>query len=191
MWGIICALPTEKKNNKALFKSNPDAQSDISKTEGYGYGNSFQVVYDDVNTLSVFGELKVDISEKFSLGMNAEFLSYSTDVEQEAWNLPELKATLFSDFSITEKIYGGASLFYVGERQDNLVKAGIFGTAINTLETLDAYLDANVHFGYRVDERLSVFVKGSNLLSDNYERWLNYPVQGIQGLLGATYKFDW
>ena len=56
---------------------------------------------------------------------------------------------------------------------------------------LDAYLDANVHLGYRVDERLSIFAKGSNLLSDNYERWFNYPVQGIQGLLGATYKFDW
>ncbi|WP_432410171.1 TonB-dependent receptor [Rasiella sp. SM2506] len=180
-----------KEDNKALFKSNPDGQSNTSMTEGYGYGNSFQVVYDDVNTLSVFGELKVDVSETFSLGVNAEFLSYTTDAQQEAWNLPELKATLFSNFSITEKIYGGASLFYVGERQDNFVKAGIFGTNINRIETLDAYLDANVHLGYRVNERLAIFAKGSNLLSDNYERWLNYPVQGIQGLLGATYKFDW
>lgn len=180
-----------KEDDKALFKNNPDTQSDTSMTEGYGYGNSFQVVYDDVNTLSIFGELKVDVSETFSLGVNAEYLSYSTIAEQEAWNLPELKATLFSNFSITEKIYGGASLFYVGERQDTLFKSGAFGTNIDTVETLDAYLDANVHLGYRVNERLSIFAKGSNLLSDNYERWLNYPVQGIQGLLGATYKFDW
>lgn len=180
-----------KEDNKALFKNNPDIQSDTSTTEGYGFGNSFQVVYDDVNTLSVFGELKVDVSEKFSLGVNAEFFSYSTDVEQEAWNLPELKATLFSNFSITEKIYGGASLFFVGERQDSFFKGGIFSNSPPIVVTLDAYLDANLHFGYRVDERLSIFIKGSNLLSDNYERWLNYPVQGIQGLLGATYKFDW
>jgi hypothetical protein len=180
-----------KEDNRAFFKNNPDVQSDTSITEGYGFGNSFQVVYDAMNTLSVFGELKVDVSEQFSLGVNAEFLSYSTDVEQEAWNLPELKATLFSNFSITEKIYGGASLFYVGERQDNLVKLGILNRSIDSVETLDAYLDANVHLGYRVDERLSIFAKGSNLLSDTYEKWLNYPVQGIQGLLGATYKFDW
>lgn len=180
-----------KEDNKALFKNNPDVQSDTSMTEGYGYGNSFQVVYDAINTLSIFGELKVDVSEKFSLGVNAEFFSYNTDVEQEAWNLPELKATLFSNFSITEKIYGGASLFYVGERQDSFFKTGIFSNTPPTTVTLDAYLDANVHVGYRVDERFSIFAKGSNLLSDNYERWFNYPVQGIQGLLGATYKFDW
>tara|TARA_A100000171_G_scaffold51983_1_gene68339 strand:- start:500 stop:2284 length:1785 start_codon:yes stop_codon:yes gene_type:complete len=180
-----------KEDNKALFKNNPDVQSDTSMTEGYGYGNSFQVVYDAINTLSIFGELKVDVSEKFSLGVNAEFFSYNTDVEQEAWNLPELKATLFSNFSITEKFYGGASLFYVGERQDSFFKTGIFSNTPPNTVTLDAYLDANVHVGYRVDERLSIFAKGSNLLSDNYERWFNYPVQGIQGLLGATYKFDW
>ncbi len=180
-----------REDNKTLFRNNPDVQSDTSTTEGYGYGNSFQVVYDDVNTFSVFGELKVDVSEQFSLGVNAEFFSYTTELEEEAWNLPQLKATLFSNFSITEKIYGGASLFYVGERQDSFFKGGFFGSTPPTTVTLDAYLDANIHLGYRVNERLSVFAKGSNLLSDNYEKWLNYPVQGIQGLLGATYKFDW
>lgn len=180
-----------KEDAKALLKNNPDVQSDTSMTEGYGYGNSFQVVYDAINTLSIFGEVKVDVSEQFSLGVNAEFFSYTTDVEEEAWNLPELKATLFSNFSITEKIYGGASLFFVGERQDSFFKGGTFGNTPPTIVTLDAYLDANVHLGYRVNERLSIFAKGSNLLSDNYERWFNYPVQGIQGLLGATYKFDW
>ena len=42
-----------------------------------------------------------------------------------------------------------------------------------------------------VEDALSIFAKGSNLLSDNYEKWLFTPVQGIQGLIGATYKFDW
>jgi hypothetical protein len=177
-----------REENKALFQNNPDIQGGTGTTEGYGYGNSFQVVYDDINTFSVFGELKVDVSEKFSLGVNAEFFSYTTDVQEEAWNLPELRATLFSNFSITEKIYGGASLFYVGERQDAFSQNS---NVVPTAVTLNAYVDANVHFGYRIDERLSIFAKGSNLLSDNYEKWLNYPVQGIQGLLGATYKFDW
>ncbi|QIE59069.1 TonB-dependent receptor [Rasiella rasia] len=180
-----------REESKALFKNNPDLGNGTADLEGYEYGNSFNVVYDNINTLAIFGELKVDVSEKFSLGVNAEFLSYDTEIEAEAWNLPELKATLFSNFSITEEIYGGASLFYVGERTDQYINVGIIGPGLATIETLDAYLDANVHLGYRVNERLSIFAKGSNLLSDNYEKWLNYPVQGIQGLLGATYKFDW
>jgi outer membrane cobalamin receptor len=98
---------------------------------------------------------------------------------------------VFSDFNITEKLYGGASLFYVGERKDLVYNNDPFGNSINQEVTLDGYVDANLHFGYRFTDRLSAFVKGSNLFGDNYEKWLNYPVQGIQGLAGVTYKFDW
>ena len=51
--------------------------------------------------------------------------------------------------------------------------------------------DANVDFGYRFNEKFSFFIKGSNLIGDNYQKWANYKVQGIQVLLGASYKFDW
>ena len=181
-----------KEDDKALFINNPDLGNGTNSLEGYEYGNSFGVTYDDVNTLSVFGELNFAVSETVNLGVSAEFFSYDTTNEAEPWNLPELKATLFSNFNITEKLYGGASLFFVGERMVLLQRSNPpFEALFVSTETLDAYLDANVHLGYRVDERLSIFAKGSNLLGDNYEKWLNYPVQGIQGLLGATYKFDW
>lgn len=170
--------------NRALFQANPRKSAAM---EGYEYGNSFNVVYDDVNTLSVFAELQVAISSDISLGVNAEYVNDNTDTQSEAWNIPDLKASLFSTFNITEQLYGGASIFFVGERKD------LFFGDVSTPEvvTLDGYVDANVHFGYRFTDRLSAFVKGSNLLSDNYQKWMNYPVQGIQALVGATYKFDW
>ncbi len=177
-----------KDENKALFQKN--ALKGLSEDfEGYEYGNSFNVVYDDVNTLSIFGELKVEISDMFSLGVNGTYYSYGTDVQAQPWNLPDFEASVFSNFNITEKLYGGASLFFVGERKDLYTDATFAGLTEEV--TLDAYVDANVHFGYRFTDRLSVFVKGSNLFSDNYEKWMNYPVQGIQGLAGVTYKFDW
>jgi len=170
--------------NRVLFLANPRKSN---AQEGYEHGNSFNVVYDKVNTLSVFAELQVAISSDISLGINADYFNYSTDIQSEAWNLPSLKASVFSTFNITEQFYGGASIFFVGERKD------LFFGDIPTPEvvTLDGYVDANVHFGYRITDRLSAFVKGSNLLSDNYQKWMNYPVQGIQALVGATYKFDW
>jgi len=170
--------------NRVLFLANPRKSN---AQEGYEHGNSFNVVYDEVNTLSVFAELQVAISSDISLGINADYFNYSTDIQSEAWNLPSLKASVFSTFNITEQFYGGASIFFVGERKD------LFFGDIPTPEvvTLDGYVDANVHFGYRITDRLSAFVKGSNLLSDNYQKWMNYPVQGIQALVGATYKFDW
>lgn len=181
-----------QEENKALYVINT-YKGRLPELEGYEHGNSFQIAYDDINTLDVFGELKVEVSEKFTLGINANFYSYSTTNQLEPWNLPDIKASVFSNFNITEKIYGGAAVFYVGERKDffSATQIGIPTVPVNEVVTLDAYIDANIHLGYRVSDRLSIFAKGSNLLSDTYEKWLFTPVQGIQGLLGATYKFDW
>lgn len=169
--------------NKPLFKANP-IYSSGSNEKAYQYGNSFQVVYDEVNTLSVFGELEADITEEVSLGVTVNYSNYKTDLEAQAWNLPSIRASLFSEFDITEELYGGVSIFFVGERKDYDFR--------NAAEVnLDPYVDANVHFGYRITPQFTAFVKGNNLLSDNYTKWIDYPVQGIQVLGGVTYKFDW
>lgn len=170
-----------KENDKSLFILNPSKGMNVG-LEGYEYGNSFAVVYDDITTLSVFGELNLELSENFSLGINGAFNSYDTLNQAEAWNLPEMEASLFSNFNITEKLYGGVSIFYVGERKD------LWST---TVIDLDGYVDANMHLGYRFNDQLSFFIKGSNLFGDDYQKWVNYPVQGIQVLGGASYKFDW
>ena len=174
-----------KDENRALFQAN-FTNLLAPGLEGYEYGNSFNVVYDDINTLAFFAEVNIAVSDVFSLGINGNYYSYNTEFQDEAWNLPDLKASIFSNFNITKQLYGGASIFYVGERKD------LYSDPATTQEvTLDGYVDANLHFGYRFTDQLSAFVKGSNLFGDNYQKWLNFPVQGIQGLVGVTYKFDW
>lgn len=160
---------------KPFFLSNPLA---FTPMEGYEFGNSFGLVYDDVTTLKVFGELITDISSGVSIGLNASYFNYSMEFLPEAYNLPELKATLFANAAFTEKLHANFSLFYVGERETEF-------------KTLDAYVDANLRLSYAINDQLSIFAKGSNLFGDSYEKWLNTPVQGIQALAGATYKFDW
>ncbi|MEP3205642.1 MAG: TonB-dependent receptor [Gilvibacter sp.] len=178
----------KQENNKPFFMQNP-YKGASNGFEGYEFGNSFGLVYDDLSTLSAFGELKVNLNSNTAIGVNATYNNYSTEVLPSAYNLPEFTAGATLDIGFTDKIFAGGSLFFVGERTDVLSD-----TFINTLPvevTLDSYLDANVYANYRINERVSVFVKGSNLLSDNYQKWLNTPVQGLQVLAGATYKFNW
>jgi len=177
----------QSQSAKPLFFKNYDAAS--LRGESYTYGNSFGVVYDDVKTLSFYAELNVDVNRNFRLGIDAEFFDYDTEEQSEAWNLPTMKASLNADYQITEKWYAGANLFYVGERKDS--NRSISNTNLEPIVTLDSYFDANVHAGYRFNERLSAFVKGSNLLNNDYQKWQDFEVQGIQFLAGATYKFDW
>lgn len=180
------------ENRKPLFLLNPQntARND---EKGYYYGNSFQVFYDDIKTIGVFGELNVDVNRNFTLGINAEYFNYNTETDNAAWNLPEITGSLFMDYQIGEKWYTGANLFYVGSREDVATianQSGVPSSFDATMIELDSYFDANAHIGYRYNEQLSIFVKAANIANNNYQRWANYPVQGLQILGGLTYKFD-
>lgn len=172
--------------NKALFRNN-----EITKTnQNYSYGNSFGIVYDNLKTYGVTGEINVDVNRNFKLGLKAEYFNYKTDDEAEAWNLPDVKGSLFLDYQINEHWFAGANLFYVGERKDQffLNDPNIASTPFTV--TLDSYFDANAHVGYHINEQLSVFAKANNIANQGYQRWQNFPVQSAQFLAGATYKFD-
>ncbi len=173
--------------NKALVKANPVL---VGESENYQHGNSFGVVYDDVTTFSVFGEINVDVNRNFTLGIKAEYFNYTTEDEAEAWNLPDFNASLFMDFQIDEHWFAGANLYYVGERMDqSFVLDPLILTNPETI-ILDSYFDANAHIGYRINDRWTAYAKANNIANQDYKRWLNYPVQGIQFLAGAMYKFD-
>lgn len=175
--------------NKPLFVHN---LATVGNREDYAYGNSFDVVYDDVKTFSFFGELNVDVRRNFKLGMNAAVFTYSTENEEEAWNLPDFKASVLADYQITENWFAGANLFFTGERKDReqtIVGGDAFSTPFIT--TVESFVDLNAKLGYRFNDQLSVFARGNNLLGKSYERWENFQVQGLQVLAGATYKFDW
>ncbi len=180
------------ENRKPLFFLNPQNLFRMDE-KGYFYGNSFQVFYDDVKTLGIFGELNIDINRNFTLGVNAEFYDYDTETDNPAWNLPSIKGSLFMDYQINKQWYLGANLFYVGDRDDLVAQAIENATPSEfpaAIVTLDGFFDANVHAGYRFNDQLSVFLKASNIANNNYQRWANFRVQGFQALAGVTYKFD-
>lgn len=166
------------EESKALFKAN---EALGNAAESYQYGNSFGVVYDDVTTFSVAGELNIDVNRNFTLGIKGAYFNYNTDNETEAWNLPDVTGSIFADLQISENWFAGASAMYVGERKDF--------QSMNTI-TLDSYFDANAHVGYKINDQLSVFAKVNNILNQDYQRYLNFPVQGFQAVAGATYQFD-
>ena len=176
------------EKDKALYKNNLAYIAPIDN-EDYFYGNSFGIVYDDVTTLNLFGELNVDVNRDFTLGIKAEYFAYDVDVEEQPWNLPDFKGSLFMDYQIDDHWFMGANLFYNGERKDEFRlsnESTITAERIN----LDSYFDANAHLGYKINEQFSVYAKANNIANQKYQRYLNFPVQGIQFLAGATYKFD-
>lgn len=177
------------EDDRALFASNA---SDVvalpaAELQGFQYGNSFDVVYDNLKTVSFFAELKADFSKSVRFGINGTYYSYSVEDQAEAWNLPEIKVESSLDVDITEKWYAGAKVFFVGDRKDRN-----FGTFTDDAYVVDlkSYFDLNAHVGYKYSERLTGFLKLNNIAGQDYQKWANYPVQGFQFLAGASYKFN-
>lgn len=170
---------------KALYKNNEISVG----SEDYMYGNSYGIVYDDVTTLGFSGELNVAVNRNFTLTLKGDYFSYTTDEEEEAWNLPDFRSSLFLDYQISEHWFAGANVFYVGERKDYFFYPNL-ASPVAEVVTLDSFFDANAHVGYHINDQFSVFARVNNIANNEYQRWQNYPVQGFQALAGATYKFD-
>ncbi|PWA08507.1 TonB-dependent receptor [Flavobacterium laiguense] len=176
--------------NCALFVSND--YNEKSTNANYAFGNSLSVVYDDMKTIRFYGELKADLTKGVTVGVDATFSSYYNKIQSEAWNLPAIELNSTLDFAITEKWFAGVNLFYVGERKDQQSNTDIVYIVAPDFVpiTLDSYLDLNANVRFKYNERFTAFLKANNITNNGYQKWLNYPVQGFQVLLGANCKFD-
>jgi hypothetical protein len=181
------------EQNKALIAYNSPFVI-FNNDQSYANGNSFSVLYDQVNTLSISGEFNANLSPKVALGLQGVFNSYQTDVQESAWNLPNFTFTTSLDAKITEKWSTALEIFLVGDRKDLVITqndALLFPPVFTKNEvTLKSYFDTNFSLYYKHNDRWSGFAKANNFLNQNYQMWYNYPVQTFQIVLGANYKFD-
>ncbi|MDM1044774.1 TonB-dependent receptor [Myroides sp. 1354] len=180
-----------KENDKALFISTPYS-SNVNRMN-YLYGNAMDVVYAEVETFNLFGELRFDLDNTVIMGIRGEYNHYKSNAG-EAWGLPDFKVGADVLINFTDQWFAGVDLQYVGERKDWFVDQG-YGTDAAVMpksmeRKVDGYADLSLKVGYRPTKNWTVFLKGNNLLNENYNQWGSFKSQGIQVMGGAIYKFD-
>lgn len=148
-------------------------------TQPYQLGNSFTAGYDDVDVISVKGNLESKFLEKLTGGVSLEFNSYSTNVAAEAWNLPSFILGTYTNYA-HQKFNSQLGINFIGARKDVV---GIETTDI------DGFLDVNLKANYAITDQLYVHANLYNVLNNQYQTYLNYQVQGFQALGGLSYKF--
>ncbi|MFT6699142.1 MAG: hypothetical protein ACJAVD_000632 [Porticoccaceae bacterium] len=182
------------EEDKPFFIRNNSKSDGINNSsngvslKGYEYGNSFNVVYDDVKTTSIFAELEYDFTNRITFASNIQFNDFKLKNQTEAWNSPTLQTTFTGKYK-SNKWYATSSVFYVNERKDLLYSTS-FPSSTNGFQTLKSFVDININGGYHFSDQFSVFLKLNNFLNNNYQRFSNFNVQGFQALAGISYKFD-
>ena len=154
----------------------------------YEYANTFYTQYGDLSTFTFGGSASVDLNSQFNLTLNGQFMSYDVtngdSFDNVASQLPSFTADVVGNYDITDKWNIGTTLYFVGERD-------VFRTGGTTsTETLDSFVDLNLDINYKINPKLTAFLRGHNLTGGNYQYYLDTPVQNLQVLGGAVYKFD-
>ena len=169
------------ENDKALYQKLGNLNFG-TEASNFGYNNAFGYVYADVNTGTLSGDLNYSVTDSYGISLSASFSTYNTKGQEEAWNLPQIKTSLHGNYNFNEKLNFETSIFFIGTRKD-------FDHITNSIVDVDSIFDVNIGANYSITENWKAFIKGNNITNQNYERWLGYPVQSAQGLVGIRYLF--
>ena len=182
------------EEDKPLFlrnNSKSDGTTSIvnsTQLEGYEYGNSFSIYYDDVKTMSFLAEIEYDLTKRFSITTQAQYHQYTITNAFTEWNLPSVEALLSAKYK-ARKWFATTDIFYLSERKDATYNAQ-HPSSLKGVETINSFVDVNLNGGYHFNDKFSTFIKINNLLNNQYQRFANFDTQGLQVLGGITYKFD-
>lgn len=175
-----------------LFVANP---SNYFRTfeRGFNAGNSFAVVYDAIDQSSFGASLSLEAFGVLKLRGQYETNRYSMTVEEEAWHLPEETAYMGAALDLSERFKLDLSWNYVGKRavrESQLVSFVMPGPLPSFVYDLPAYGRLDLRMDYRLNDRLDLFLKGTNLGGSVYEMWSGFNAPPRMVLLGARYGFE-
>lgn len=146
----------------------------------YDSGNS------KITTLNV--EINYQLNDKFRVGLLNKINSYKMDKLANAYSLPQFESKLNLTYNIGDKFLVKLDLFYWGERTGRIDANSLLNSNYYEVK-MDPFVDLNFGVDYRYSKNLSAFIQFNNMANNKYNRFINYPVYGINILGGFAFTF--
>ncbi len=151
-------------------------------------GNHFIPVYDDVELLTLHGELNGKITNKIVYNGNANFYKYTLVENDFAWGKPSWDGNLGLKYNLRDKIIAGIDMAAVGERKLVASVINELPPATNVIFSMPVHVNFNLSAEYRYTKILSFWIKFNNISFNRYYEWAYYPSQRFIGMIGFTYS---
>ena len=145
----------------------------------------FDVVYDnEISTIfNFFGQVTWQQDQNFRASLRGDYFNYNMGQLPDAWHRPQYVFTIDGKYTLKEKLVFGASIYLMGGLE--APRAADRAQVVR----LDDITDLSLQIEYLFDERFSAYMHLNNILGNNYQRFLNYPVRGTMLQVGLTYGF--
>lgn len=169
-----------------LLQNQYEAASDELK-------NLFSANYYDLNTLRFGGDVRYS-SKSFSLGLNGNYYSYSSNSNVTITHRPTFDAQLTSLFDIGSSIKVRLDAQVIGSRKAEIMvmshkNDGSVPAISQEFQTIKTAIGISAGADYAYNKKLSFSLDVRNIINQNYELWHGYNTQGILVLAGARYTF--
>ncbi len=178
---VVCSaqLSWKKFNNMFFFINVPDG------TLPQMPYNKFTAIYDKGSLFGISGEVTFAANKKVNLIAAAKYNIYTMDSISEAYHKPSSEIKFGISVMATKKLKIWSEVYYYGKR----VALDPTITPLGATIDLDGFIDLNAGLDYQLTDNFSAFLSVTNILNNDYQRYLNYPSYGIQIMGGITYKF--
>lgn len=159
---------TSSFNDMPMFITDTTAQ----------FNNSFTVIYDGGQKIGAGMEVGFQ-SERWNVELMGKYQSFTMDTASRAWQKPNVLYKLKVGYYVLENL----------KVTGLLLGQGIMYNWYQGEQTVEPWMDFSLMADYHLNKNLGFFVKATNIFSDQYMVWYNYPVQSIGFMGGLHFAF--
>lgn len=145
--------------------------------------NRFAVLYDKVKVTNAHADVSYLLKDNIKFTLSGDYFLYNPTDQLKAWYHPNMQISLLGQY-IYQKLTFKAMFYYLGTQYAPEISGGQL-----IAKSIDGYPDLNLGCDYHYNRFLTAFVNLNNLANVSYQRWLNYPTQGFNALIGVRLAF--
>jgi len=148
------------------------------------FRNFLTVELDNYQQLRFLAQASYHHTDKLQSSISLTFDKNETESLEKAWHLPEFQGHWELNYKLDDNWSFETGLLLMGQR---------FAPGNNTSSfkpiRLKPVTDLNFAVNYNFSKQFAVFAQLNNALNNRYERYYNYPVQGLQLFGGMSLRF--
>lgn len=144
----------------------------------------FAVLYDSLKTqyVNVNVQLNYQPAQIWRTYLRTEINHYQRRAYEKPFHRPLVTIKWGNTLIVSDRLIANLDLAYIG-------KTFAKNPTTEALVTNKAIFDMNAEFDYLFGKQFTAFVKLNNILGKKYERYLYYPQQGLNFLVGVNFSF--
>jgi outer membrane receptor for ferrienterochelin and colicin len=179
-------LPFYTKEPLAIAAYLPgSAPSGFTYTNRVANGLKYYTLFESkANTIDLEANLHYQFSDQFSIDNHFNYTQFNYIKDNEKpWGFVPLKFNSTFYWQANKKLLIDGSLNFMSGIEAIAEGASYVPKTLNPITLLNAGLS------YKLSIPWKIWVKSSNLLNSQYQRWADYPALGVQINAGVVYSF--